>query len=144
MSEKRFWAEIQFKVAEEHEDMACWLMIQQGSSGCEVEHLSDGKVQLKVSFPNESLTDEQLQALNAALEEYGLSSSLPSLQVRAVQEEDWLAKWKEGFEPFLVGEKFCICPIWLREKLAPELKNGRPSYLHRTGDGVWYRFACHH
>jgi ribosomal protein L11 methyltransferase len=32
-------------------------------------------------------------------------------------DEDWLKKWKEGYQPFTVGARFLITPSWTRDQL---------------------------
>lgn len=49
------------------------------------------------------------QALTAEL---GQSFPFPLQSLNFYQPEDWSAKWKEGFQPFLVGKKFAVLPPW--------------------------------
>jgi ribosomal protein L11 methyltransferase len=131
---KRSWATIQFELTSELEDlaprleieeMATWLMFQNGATACEVKSGDRNQQIIEATFPNDSLSLEELIAIKASMEEFGLSSSLRSLRVSSVQEQDWLKRWKEGFEPFVIGKKLGICPPWLKDELDQELMKGR-------------------
>jgi ribosomal protein L11 methyltransferase len=115
---KRTWTIVKFELAPEHEEMASWLMMHKGASGCEIKATADeSRILLEATFDQPKLADGELSALQAALEEYGLSDSLRSLKVSVVEEEDWLEKWKEGFKPFTIGDRITICPPWSHDEL---------------------------
>ena len=90
---KRSWATIQFEIGHnleqaastlEIEEMATWLMFQNGASACETK-TGEGTSQIvEATFPNDKLTDTELNAIKAAMEEYGLSNCLRSLKVSSV------------------------------------------------------------
>jgi len=127
----RSWAAVVIEAHSDQEDLASWLLMQCGAQGCEVDMLNGSLVRIKATFDSPHLPDELWDKIKSSLEEYGLGESLKSLKRKDVQEEDWLAKWKEGFEPFRVGTKFLICPSWYLDqdnKLPPidaELSEGR-------------------
>lgn len=122
---KRSWTVVSFETPAEKEDIACWLMIQCGSIGAQVEPAGEDSVRVEATFDQEEITPALLQQIQVSLEEYGLGSSLSSLRHRRQEEEDWLSKWKEGFEPFQVGEKFLICPPWSLADLSDSQKGNR-------------------
>ena len=130
---KRQWALVEFEASADHEDLASWLMMQCGSIGCEILPADQGCVLVHASFDERELSHDQLHKIKTILEEYGLSSSLNSLRHKSVEEEDWLAKWKEGFEPFAIGDKFLICPPWDLESLTPEQSADRHVLVLEPG-----------
>lgn len=117
---RRSWIAIEFEVGSDQEDLASWLMVRQGARGCEVKPLDTSRVLLHSVFELDDLPDEELQELKASLEEFGLAACLSSLRLKTVLEDDWLAKWKQGFEQFPVGDNFLICPPWLKDKLSKD------------------------
>ncbi|MBX3134974.1 50S ribosomal protein L11 methyltransferase [Candidatus Obscuribacterales bacterium] len=125
MADEQGWSQLELTVPTRHEDMASWVLVQGGALGCEVLPHSDEQVVIRASFDKHVLDQEKLQNLAALLEEYGLSDTLRSLKVSDIPKEDWLAKWKEGFEPFRVGTKFVVCPLWRKDDLSPEISEGR-------------------
>lgn len=113
------WPTIEFDVDREHEDLASWLMVHAGALGCEVKPSDEQTKQVGIvaTFDGTQLSQTDLNRIRASFEEYGLASCLNSLRVKSIVEEDWLAKWKEGFEPFVVGEQFMIVPSWCKDNL---------------------------
>lgn len=114
----RTWAIVQFELNPDHEEMASWLMMHNGASGCEIiPSENKNRIVLAAIFDKPDIPETELISLQATLEEYGLSDSLRSVKVSTIEEEDWLERWKEGFHPFTVGERITICPPWEKEKL---------------------------
>lgn len=133
MPDEQRWSQLELIAPEKLEDMASWVLVQGGALGCEVVPESDEQVIIRASFEKSKLDKETLQRLIALLEEHGLSDTLRSLKVSDVPREDWLAKWKEGFEPFRVGTKFVVCPLWRKDELSTELTDGRKTILMEPG-----------
>lgn len=146
-AEKRTWRVVEFVIEPPQEDMASWLMMQLGSNGCELDAAEGESLRLRATFEEQRLPGGDTTAIAAAMEEYGLSTSLASLRVSELQEEDWLAKWKTGFVPFKVGERLLVCPEWERETLSAELRLGRkviyiePGLAFGTGFHPTTRFC---
>jgi ribosomal protein L11 methyltransferase len=115
---ERCWTSIRFEADVNEEELAAWLMIGCGALGCEVENLPGGRIVVKSSFESKKLSKTALGDLTERLEEYGLGKSLRTLKVEEFAEEDWLAKWKEGFEAFSIGKHFIVCPVWQRDRFA--------------------------
>ena len=44
--------------------------------------------------------------------------ALRRIESTTIEEQDWLAEWKKGWEPILIGERLMICPSWKREQAA--------------------------
>ncbi len=133
MAEDQLWTLLELVAAAKQEDLACWVLVQSGAIGCEVVPEQDEQVLIRASYDRARLTRDAVRKVIAMLEEYGLSDTLRSMKVSALAKEDWLAKWKEGFEPFRVGTKFVICPLWRKDELSSELADGRKIILIEPG-----------
>lgn len=60
-----------------------------------------------------------LNQLRAEIETFLTALHIPgahliNIKEERLVEEDWLQKWKEGYHPLLVGERFIIAPSWER------------------------------
>lgn len=44
--------------------------------------------------------------------------ALRKIEATTVQDQDWLAEWKKGYEAILIGKRILICPSWKREQAA--------------------------
>lgn len=115
---KKVWATAEFETSVDREDICSWLMIQCGATGCQIESIDDKNVKIVASFEKEKLSENELRNLRACFEEYYLGECLQTLKIVALEEQDWLTKWKEGYHPFDIGEKLQICPSWWMEKKA--------------------------
>lgn len=129
----KVWASLEIDVPSDQEDLACWLLMQAGAQGCQVNPADGANLRIRATFGEGSLSDEQWQEVRTTFAENGLAGCLRTMHNVEVPEEDWLAKWKEGFEPFRVGTKFLICPSWYLDEealkelppIAAELAEGR-------------------
>lgn len=114
------WASVEFETSAANEDLASWLIIKCGASGCEVVSAGGdpkgGKIKISASFDKSELSEDDLSKLRASFEEYGLGECLLTLRIASIEEEDWLSKWKDGFEPFAVGDRLMICPSWYKQR----------------------------
>lgn len=131
--EKKNWFVLEFAVDADQEDLASWLMINNGANGCEITPAENSQVWIKATFSEDKATEEHLGNVKALLEEYALAPCLKTLRVQTIADQDWLAKWKEGFRPFNIGTMFLVCPPWLREELTEEQLNERHLLLIEPG-----------
>lgn len=123
---QRKWGTIEFDTSVGNEDLASWLIMQCGASGCEVMSLEDDggkRSRIRATFDKAGLTDDEMAKIRSSFEEYGLGECLQTLRISEVEEEDWLSRWKEGFEPFALGQNLMICPSWYKDKLPDSAKN---------------------
>jgi ribosomal protein L11 methyltransferase len=44
--------------------------------------------------------------------------ALRKIEATTVQDQDWLAEWKKGYEAIPIGKRILICPSWKREHAA--------------------------
>ncbi len=140
------WTVIEIQVPADSEDMASWVLIYSGATGCEVVECDESQnkgseqaetkseeengnepvsttdqlVFIRASYRSESVNTEQLQKVGALLEEYGFAKSIQSMRVFNLPQEDWLAKWKEVFNHFQVGDSFLVCPVWQRDQMTDD------------------------
>ncbi|HEY9871167.1 MAG TPA: 50S ribosomal protein L11 methyltransferase [Candidatus Obscuribacterales bacterium] len=138
MSEKgaqtgRSWAAVEFEVGAQQEDLAGWLAIHCGATGCQLTPLDGSRVLVHATFERASLAESDVARLQETLEEYGLAAALKSLRVKLIQEEDWLAEWKKGFEPFPVGDRLIVCPPWRKDSLGAEEAGARRMLVLEPG-----------
>lgn len=107
------WAQVEIKVPNQHEELASWCLMQiSNATGCEVIPANDSNVWIKASFEQEPFSVEQMQQIAQSLIEYGLGEYAPTLRSGSIEQEDWLAKWKENFKSFKVGDRITIAPPW--------------------------------
>lgn len=63
--------------------------------------------------------DEQIEETRQRLEEglwhLGQIRALPEAKYTPIQDEDWMASWKQHYRPIQVGKRLLILPAWLEE-----------------------------
>ena len=131
--DKRTWAAAEFEVDAKQEELAGWLAIYCGATGCELTPIENERVLVHATFDKPELADHDVARLRTSLEEYGLASSLPTFRLKTIQEEDWLTEWKKGFEPFSIGDRLLVCPPWCRQELRDEQIGDRHVLLLEPG-----------
>jgi ribosomal protein L11 methyltransferase len=129
MSQISAWSTIKFEVSRSNEDLACWLAMQAGAQGCEVEPGLKNDLVIKAYFDAEKLDS---RALAVHLEEYGLGEAIPSLEEEELVEQDWLSRFKAGFEAFNIGRRLRIKPVWQQNEI-DENAEGRITILIDPG-----------
>jgi ribosomal protein L11 methyltransferase len=89
------------------------------TTGLEISEDTPEMITLRAYF-DAPPDDEKLRAnILRALRLSDLSeAALHSLQLLTIADQDWLAEWKKGYEPVLIGEKLLITPSWKRAQLA--------------------------
>ncbi|MBI4534154.1 MAG: 50S ribosomal protein L11 methyltransferase [Candidatus Melainabacteria bacterium] len=130
---QRAWAAVEFEVAGEQEELATWLVMHCGASGCEIKPLGNARVLIQAIFDQPQLEDKDVSSIGVSLEEYGLAACLNSLRVKTILEEDWLAMWKKGFQPFVIGSTLLVCPPWSHDTLDDELVAQRRVLILEPG-----------
>jgi len=88
-------------------------LVEAGAEGTETIDGTAGLIQVTAYF--QSIPERELvrYQLAEALRVYGLpSSSVREMTVRTVPDRDWLAEWKESWQPVNVG-RFVITPPWI-------------------------------
>jgi ribosomal protein L11 methyltransferase len=97
------------------------LLFDLGTTGIvTLEEYSDS-VRLGAYFDETRNADAIKQSVEAELARAGSSDVLANISISAVPDEDWMQKWKEGFEPADIGERLIVTPSW---KL-PDRSDGR-------------------
>lgn len=108
-------------VDEVREDEATAALWEAGTLGVEVKPARDRRVELVAYFGDE-------------LASAGLEASLPGAEIAAVPvpEVDWVARFRDGFQPFRVGS-FDVVPAWISAAPSPSTLIVDPGRAFGTG-----------
>jgi ribosomal protein L11 methyltransferase len=97
------------------------LLFALGSTGIVTLEESAHAVTLEAYFESKTDAGEIRQALEADFQRTGRRDALTGFSTSPVPEQDWMQKWKEGFEAVQIGERLMVAPSWR----LPEKKEGR-------------------
>ena len=115
------WWLVTLCVSRDAEEDASALLFDLGSTGIVTLDESADNVKLGAYFDEETNAGEVKQAVGAEFARSGRQSALIGFSISTVPEQDWMQKWKEGFEAVEIGNRLVVAPSW---KL-PRKRDGR-------------------
>jgi len=108
------WFALDVDLDPQAEEAVDYGLMEAGALGTETNETRDGNLRISGYFSTTPERELVRAQLHEALRIYELPiSSLRDLSVREVQHRDWLAEWKETWQPVRVG-RFVIAPTWAR------------------------------
>lgn len=119
------WWEIIIKCEPILEESVFWRIEEFGCSGTAINIVLDKEQDLEFEFEDKQtsirtyIPEIKAQSLDlSTLSSYlnkdaeSLETSLPEVQWRLIDEEDWASSWKQHWKPMEIGDRFLICPAW--------------------------------
>ncbi|AFY55927.1 (LSU ribosomal protein L11P)-lysine N-methyltransferase [Rivularia sp. PCC 7116] len=108
------WWELQILCSPEIEDSVYWRLEEFGCRGT-ASQKKGNVVSVQAYLPQFQAHLLDLAALSLWLRQDALcfETSLPSLQWKLIDEEDWSSSWKKHWEPQEIGDRFLINPSWI-------------------------------
>lgn len=106
------WWLVKLTVKTGAEEMASAILFDHGSTGIVTLYESDESITLAAYFNEHSAAEHTAQSIASELSRTGHPFALRDCIVSSVEEEDWLQKWKEGFEAIPIGKQLMVAPSW--------------------------------
>ncbi len=93
-----------------------------------------GPVRVYAYLPVDAALEDTRQRLEEALWHLGQIQTLPTPAYQTIENQDWMAAWKQHYNPIRVGQRLLILPPWL-EPDAPQRQVVRidPGMAFGTG-----------
>src|SRR5690242_3694624 len=101
---EKSWQLIALTVARDVEEMASALLFDAGTNGVITLEEGDAALKLGAYFDAQADAEQIARDIEAAFARAGIHSSLIAIAISSVADQDWMQKWKEGFEPLAIGE----------------------------------------
>lgn len=117
--DRKSWRLIELEVARDAEEFAGALVFELGTTGIVTLEERDDTVRLGGYFDGQTDAGQIARAIEAEFARAGRSSELRSVSSSSVPDQDWMQKWKEGFESTEIGSRLIVAPSW---KLPVELE----------------------
>lgn len=112
-ADARCWYALDLEISPAAEEVITWNLWPLGVTGIETLEETRHKTILAAYFDNQPDVKKVESIIREALTSAALElSCLHSISFRIIPDEDWLRKWKEGYEPFKVGDRFLMTPSW--------------------------------
>ncbi|MEK6288113.1 MAG: 50S ribosomal protein L11 methyltransferase [Acidobacteriota bacterium] len=115
------WWLVTLDVSRDAEEEASALLFDLGSTGIVTLEESADAVKLGAYFDGAVNADDIKRGVEAEFARTGRRDALSSCSISPVPEQDWMQKWKEGFEAVEIGSRLVVAPSW---KL-PDKSEGR-------------------
>jgi ribosomal protein L11 methyltransferase len=112
MSRDRQWQLVTLTVARDAEESISAVLFDLGTTGTVTLEEGDDSVKLGAYFDPKARGEEKAREIQAAAAREGLTASLLSISASEIPEQDWMQKWKEGFEPVEVSDRLIVAPSW--------------------------------
>jgi len=110
--EPKIWRLIAVQVDRAAEEMAGSLLFELGTTGIVTLEEQDYEVKLGGYFEEHANAEQIAREIQAEFERAGRVRDLRGVSVSSIPDQDWLQKWKEGFEPIEIGSRLIIAPSW--------------------------------
>ncbi len=114
------WYALELAVAREAAETVSSALWEMGIEGIVEKEEADERVVLQAFFAGMPDPEQIREALAVVLEQFAIGGSVEVVSLVEVQDEDWLARWKESWQPFTVGERFLVAPSWAKSGLESE------------------------
>ncbi|MFL6212828.1 MAG: 50S ribosomal protein L11 methyltransferase [Blastocatellia bacterium] len=112
MKQEKTWQLIALTVTRDTEEMASALLFDAGTTGIVTLEESDDALKLGAYFDAQADAEAIARDIEAAFARAGIRPSLIAIATSSIADQDWMQKWKEGFEPLAIGERLLIAPSW--------------------------------
>ena len=124
--EKAHWLEVSMTIDPELAEAVSELISQFASNGVVVESgvtyndaedegIPFGPARVYGYLAIDDKIEETRQRLEEGLWHLGQIRDLPEPTYRVIQDEDWMASWKDHYQPIPIGKKLLILPAWMKD-----------------------------
>jgi ribosomal protein L11 methyltransferase len=111
-SKENMWNLVTLNVARDAEEAASSALFDLCATGIITLEESAGSVKLGAYFDERADTEMIAREVEAELARAGLGGSLFGISISGIPEQDWMQKWKEGFEAVEIGNRLLVAPSW--------------------------------
>ena len=114
----KIWHAIELEIARVAETPAASQLWAAGTTGIEVSEDSPESITLRAYFDLPPDAEKLRAQIVRALRLCDLpEAALRELRPMTVEDQDWLAEWKKGYEPVPIGKRLLITPSWKRDEV---------------------------
>jgi ribosomal protein L11 methyltransferase len=127
------WRLITVTVDREAQELLSSLLFDLGATGLITLGETSGTVTLGAYYGEHADPEHIIQTIQTAFDDTGNARALHGFNSSAVPDEDWMQKWKEGFEPIEIGRRLLISPSWKLPAYPGRDESSQPDNGMRSG-----------
>ena len=106
------WWLITLDVSRDVEEETSAVLFELGSTGIITLEETSERLTLGAYFHGTANADRIKASIEAAFKQAARGDALISCTIAAVPDQDWMQKWKEGFEAVEIGDRLVVAPSW--------------------------------
>lgn len=110
--DRKSWRLLSLDLAPEAEEAASAILFEQGTTGIVTLEESQERLQIGAYFDGRLDPEDLARRIEAELARQGCGALLRSISISEIADQDWMQKWKEGFEPLEIGDRLIVAPSW--------------------------------
>jgi ribosomal protein L11 methyltransferase len=111
------WYALDIVIEPEGHEAVEYALMEAGALGTETSELNDRVTGYFENLPQREKVREELAH---SLQLYNLpTSTTREMELREIENRDWLAEWKNSWQPVVVG-RFIISPPWTKPEVGPD------------------------
>jgi ribosomal protein L11 methyltransferase len=129
------WALLEVQVSRIAEEAVSTILFELGTTGIVTLSENDDTVKLGAYFDRGTQPPEIARALEGEMSRIGRASELRAIESSCVLDQDWMQKWKEGFEATKVGRRLIVAPSCMLHELQYTIGVGGDTPPLVTGTG---------
>ena len=132
------WYALILSIEPSSEEAVQYALMEAGALGTEISQSNSELAQVTAYFASMPDREHVRAELSNALSIYDLPSSVVrEINLREVENQDWLGEWKKNWQPVEVGKRFIIAPPW------SELKQPHDRLVIRIEPGMAFGTGTH-
>jgi ribosomal protein L11 methyltransferase len=110
--EVKTWNLVALDIAREAEETSSAALFELGATGILTIEETGERIRIGAYFDERADTEMIARMVEAELARAGLRGALFAISISGIPDQDWMQKWKEGFEPTEIGSRLVIAPSW--------------------------------
>lgn len=100
------------EVSRDAEELASALLFDLGATGTALSNETPTSLRLSACFDHRADVQTIVAKIREEFSRFGRAGEARDISITEIPDQDWMQKWKEGFEPVEVGERLIIAPSW--------------------------------
>ncbi|MFZ3069678.1 MAG: 50S ribosomal protein L11 methyltransferase [Anaerolineaceae bacterium] len=124
MAETKAWVEVSLECSGELAEAVAEIFARYAPEGVvinsvtrfdeqEQEQIPTGMMRVVAYLPEDEQLETNRRSLEEALWHMSQIVPLPGLDSHLIPDQDWMAAWKEHYQPLKIGRQWLIMPAWL-------------------------------
>ncbi|MBI3652755.1 MAG: 50S ribosomal protein L11 methyltransferase [Acidobacteria bacterium] len=111
-SQEKIWHLVTVTIAPTVEETVSAMLFDLGANGLITLEENESSLRLGAYFDQSTKAETLAREIEGECGRAGILPFLLSLELADIADQDWMQKWKEGFEPINIGERLMVAPSW--------------------------------